>query len=133
MTGYDVPPADEVTAGFWAATRQRRLMLQRCRSCRGWQHYPRAVCIACGCLDLDFTDVAGTGAIDSFTVVHRAPDPGVEVPYVVARVRLAEGPLLLANIVDSSPDRVRCDQPVRLGWRPLPDGRQLPVFTIEGP
>jgi uncharacterized OB-fold protein len=86
------------------------------------------VCIECGSTDFDFVDASGRGTVYSHTTVHRAPGPGIEVPYVVALVRLAEGPVLLTHIVDCPPDEVRCDMPVEVAWRALSDGRNLPVF-----
>jgi uncharacterized OB-fold protein len=50
------------------------------------------------------------------------------VPYVVALVRLAEGPLLLTNIVACDPGALACDMPVVLCWEPVEDGRNLPLF-----
>ena len=47
---------------------------------------------------------------------------------MVARVRLVEGPILVTNIVGCPPESVFCDMPVAVDWRPLPDGRALPVF-----
>ncbi|MDI2131870.1 Zn-ribbon domain-containing OB-fold protein [Yinghuangia seranimata] len=128
---YRVPPPDEVTAGWWDATRERRLVVQRCLDCAHLQHYPRALCTACGKTSLEFTDVSGRGRIDTYSVTHRAPRPDLTPPYVVARVRLAEGPVLLTNIVDCPLDRLACDLPVVLAWRPLPDGRALPVFRPD--
>nr|BFE78218.1 hypothetical protein GCM10020093_008190 [Planobispora longispora] len=107
------------------------LLLQRCGACRRAQHYPRALCAACGSTDLTWTESAGRGVVDSFTVVHRSPFPEPQAPYVVARVRLAEGPVLLTNLVGAAPDDWRCDEPVRLTWRPVGDGRRLPVFEKE--
>ena len=127
--GPDLPPVDDVTAPWWDATRERRLLVQRCESCGHLQHYPRALCTACGATDLGWDVASGRGTVDTFTVVHR-PLPGFEPPYVVARVRLAEGVVLLTNVVDVEPDGVRCDQAVRVSWRPLEDGRHLPVFTL---
>ncbi|WP_433413049.1 Zn-ribbon domain-containing OB-fold protein [Microtetraspora malaysiensis] len=118
--------SDEVTEGFWAATRERRLVIQSCRACGRRQHYPRWLCTACGGAELEFLPVSGLGVVDSFTVVHRAPAPGLAPPYVVARVRLAEGPVMLTNLVGDAD--WACDLPVRVDWRPLPDGRHLPVF-----
>jgi uncharacterized OB-fold protein len=67
--------------------------------------------------------------VHSFTVVHRAPSPDFEVPYVVALVRLEEGPSLLTNIVGCAPEDVRCEQPVTAAWRDGADGRRVVVFT----
>lgn len=121
-------PVDEITGPWWEATRERRLTVQACASCGRLQFYPRALCTGCGGTDLDFADVSGDGAVDAFTLVHRAPRPDLEAPYVVARVRLAEGPILLTNLEGAEPGSWRCDDPVRVAWRALPDGRHLPVF-----
>lgn len=128
----EVPPPDEVTGGWWEATRQRRLVLQRCAACDRAQHPPRALCAGCGSTtDLEWVDASGAGTVDTCTVVHRAPSPAFTPPYVVARVRLPEGPVLLTNVVDTDPYAVGIGDRVRLGWRPLPDGRALPVFVPE--
>lgn len=124
----ELPPVDAVTQPWWDATRERRLLVQACE-CGHRQHYPRALCTGCGRTDaLGWVDAAGDGTIDSFTVVHRGL-PGYDAPYVVARVRLAEGVLMLTNLVDVDRDALRCDQQVVLTWRALADGRHLPVFT----
>ena len=124
---------DEVTAPWWAATRERRLLVQRCTACGHLQHPPRALCTDCGRLDaLGWTTASGAGTVDTCTVVHRAPAPGFDPPYVVARVRLAEGVLLLTNVEAPDPAAVGCGDPVHLRWRPLADGRALPVFAPGG-
>lgn len=135
MTGDAyVPPSDALTQPWWDATREHRLLLQECHACNHRQHYPRYVCTSCGATDLGWAPSTGAGAVDTYTVVHRAPREGVEVPYVVARVRLEDGPVLLTNLVDVAPDQVSIGAPVTLAWRDLPDGRSLPVFVpaIDG-
>ncbi|GAB3136862.1 OB-fold domain-containing protein [Micromonospora sonneratiae] len=129
-SGFPLPVPDEVTEPWWAATRERRLLLQTCRRCRSSQHYPRAVCISCGHDDLGWVQSAGAGVVDSFTVVHRAPVSGVTVPYVIARVRLDDGPVLLTRIEGADEAELGCDRPVTLGWSPLPDGHHLPIFHL---
>ena len=125
---YEVPPPDEVTAPWWEATREHRLLVQSCRSCSGVQHPPRAVCIHCGGTDLDWRAAAGTGVVDSYTVVYRAPRPGLEVPYVTARVRLDEGVIALSRLEGREPESWRIGDRVRVAWTDLPDGRALPVY-----
>ncbi|WP_328477578.1 OB-fold domain-containing protein [Actinoplanes sp. NBC_00393] len=95
------------------------MMLQQCRTCRRFQHYPRVLCTGCGGSELHDVPAAGTGTVDSFTVVHRA-----ETPYTLARVRLTEGPIVLTHLIDVADPR--CDQPVRL----VP-GREPPVFRSD--
>jgi len=125
------PVPDDVTQPWWDATRAGDLLLQRCVDCSHIQHYPREVCTACGSSRSQWVQSAGLGAIDSFTVVHRAPHPDLEVPYVIARVRLDEGPVLLTRIVDAEEAQLRCDAPVQLDWVDIPDGYRMPVFRIR--
>ncbi len=123
----NVPAADEVTTTWWDATREQRLLVQEC-GCGHLQHPPRALCTACGSTtDLGHREATGAGVVDSCTVVERAL-PGFDPPYVVARIRLVEGVLLLANVETDDPYDVRIDDPVTLSWRPLDDGRALPIF-----
>ncbi|WP_256839402.1 Zn-ribbon domain-containing OB-fold protein [Ornithinimicrobium faecis] len=132
MSDYDVPPADEVTAPWWEATREHRLLVQRCAACQTLQHPPRALCTGCGSTDdLGWETSTGAGSVDAYTVVHRSPLPELEAPYVVARVRLAEGPLVLTHVLADDLTAVRADLAVRLDWHDLPDGRSLPVFRID--
>jgi uncharacterized OB-fold protein len=123
-----LPEVNSDTEPWWAATRECRLLVQRCRACGRFQHYPRYLCVHCSSTDLEFVDASGSGRVYSFTVVHRAPSTAFKTPYVVALVRLAEGPLLLTNIVGPAPGEVRCDMAVTVAWTPLSDGRNLPVF-----
>jgi uncharacterized OB-fold protein len=123
------PPAGGLFAEWWAGTQRRQLLVQRCATCGAAQHYPRLACTVCSGTDLSMTVAAGEATLYSFTTVWRSPHPDLAAPYVVALVRLAEGPLLLTRLVGTSEEALRCDQPLRLEWAPLADGRALPVFA----
>ncbi|MEU8802366.1 OB-fold domain-containing protein [Spirillospora sp. NPDC048819] len=134
----DVPAPDEVTAPWWDATREHRLVLQTCARCvrekrPAAQHPPRALCVRCGSDELDWVRSGGAGVVDSFTVVHRAPRPDLAVPYVIARVRLAEGVVLLTRLQGREPDGWHIDDKVQVTWIDLDDGRALPVFVPDAP
>lgn len=134
MKPAEVPPTDELTADWWEATREHRLTVQACGACSGVQHPPRAVCSHCGSTDgLTLREATGRGVIDSFTVVHRSPVPDLEVPYVIARVRLDEGAIMLTRLEGpTDPDSWHIDDRVAVAWVDLGDGRALPVFRPEG-
>ena len=51
--------------------------------------------------------------------MHRSAAPVPAAPYVVALVRLSEGPVVLTNVVGCDPADVRCDLPVTLTWEPV--------------
>ncbi|TDC98238.1 OB-fold domain-containing protein [Actinomadura sp. 7K507] len=143
MTGSDgfkpdVPAPDEVTGPWWEATREHRLVLQTCARCAregqpGVQHPPRPLCVHCGSDELDWVTAGGAGVVDSFSIAYRAPRPDLTVPYVIARVRLDEGVVLLTRLQDREPDDWRIDDRVRVAWVDLDDGRALPVFTPPSP
>ena len=128
MITANVPEPDDVTGPWWEATRDHRLIVQRCSLCDGRQHPPRAVCISCGRTEgLGWVDAAGTATVDTWTVVHRSPVPDMPTPYVIARVRLDEGPVLLTRL---EPDlEWRIGDRVTVRWADLDDGRALPIFT----
>jgi uncharacterized protein len=127
-----LPQVDADSEPWWEATRQQQLLVQRCSACGQYQHYPRYLCTRCGSTHLEFVRASGHGRVYSFTVVHRPPSPAFRPPYLVALVRLQEGPILLTNIVECPPDGVRCEMLVEVSWIRLVDGRHLPVFKPTG-
>ena len=128
------PEPDPTTAPFWDAARRGELVVQRCRRCGLWVHYPRAVCPGCMESDLSFEAVSGRGSVYSFTWAHRPSGQAFapRVPYVVALVELEEGVRLMTTLVDARPDDVAVGRPVRLaGFEPtVEDGPPVPVFSL---
>ena len=121
----NVPEPDDVTRDWWDATREHRYTVQVC-GCGHRQLPPKALCTACGSMDrLSLADATGEGVVDTWTVVHRAPRPDVEAPYTIARVRLAEGPVVLTRL-DGTEWAI--GERVAVHWLDLPDGRALPLF-----
>lgn len=119
-------PADDLSEAWWAAASGHRLTVETC-SCGHRQHPPRGVCTACSSTaSLAPGEVSGRATVDSYTVVHRAPRPDVDVPYVLARVRLAEGPVLLTRLVGGLDWTI--GDAVSVAWADLGDGRALPYF-----
>jgi uncharacterized OB-fold protein len=115
---------------FWDAARDGRFVLQRCRECRRHVFYPRIACPHCQADALEWVPASGRGTIYSYTVVH-ANSPSafaVDVPYVVAVIRLEEGVQMLSNVVDCDPSTVRCDQPVEVTFRKRSETTTLPCF-----
>jgi uncharacterized OB-fold protein len=130
------PPVSALTAPFWDATREQRLLLQWCRACERPVFYPREVCPVCLSTALEWRESPGEGTVYAVTVEHRAQQPGLAswAPYAVALVELDEGVRMLTNVIGIQPDRVAIGQRVAIAWEPLQDGRHLPVFEPrEGP
>jgi uncharacterized OB-fold protein len=95
--------ATPLSRPYWQGLHDGRLVLQRCLTCGGWQHYPRRICRACWGTELEFTPVPGDGALVAAALSHRTPKPELRdrLPMSLGLVRLDEGPVLLARIEPS--------------------------------
>ena len=106
---HPLPFASWESRGFWEGAGRGELVLQRCESCGLVQHRPRGVCAHCldGSALTHFT-ASGSGEIYSFTITEQNQAKGFAeaCPYVMAYVKLDEGPRLLTVIVDCDPDDV---------------------------
>jgi len=137
MAEYEkpVPEPDAVTAPFWEAAKQNRLLIQRCPSCGAHQFYPQASCRSCLSDDIEWVDAKGKGTIYSYTVVHRAPSRTFEpdVPYTVALVDLDEGCRMITNIVGVDPQEVRVGMRVEVVFEAITPQISLPKFRPVQP
>jgi uncharacterized OB-fold protein len=126
-----LPTPTELSSGFWASAARHRLVVPCCGNCGEHFFPPERLCPACGATGWDYVESAGSGTVTSHTVVHRAPSPEFEPPYVVAVVELDEGCSMLTNLVLTDPASVSTGMPVDVTFLDQPDGRALPVFTPD--
>jgi scaffold protein (connect acetoacetyl-CoA thiolase and HMG-CoA synthase) len=79
-----------------------RLEGSACRGCEARAFPARTVCAACGSRDTAPFTFSGRGILWSFARVAQAPRGFASVaPYAVGMVRLAEGPLVTAQLADA--------------------------------
>lgn len=135
MSPHDAPdppgPAmSRVSAPFWAATREQRLVLQHCSSCARAVWYPRVRCPHCASDALEWHEATGRGTVYAVSVQYRPGHPRLKerVPYAVVLVDLDEGVRLMSTVVGTDPETVQIGQTVRAGWEPLDGGFHLLVF-----
>ena len=129
--GKPIPVPDRLTAAFWAAAADERLVMQRCANCRHWQHPPGPICRRCYSAEVGFEPVSGRGRVYTYTVTHHRVVPGFEdVPYAVALVELDEQPGLrmLANLPGVPLESIEVGMAVEVVFEPLPAGGKLPQF-----
>ncbi|WP_425825293.1 thiolase C-terminal domain-containing protein [Streptomyces fractus] len=109
MARRSLPLLTDDTAFFWTSGADGRLRFQRCADCSALNHPPLPVCRRCRGHELAVTEVAGTATLVSFTVNERFPAPGLEPPYVVARVAVDEDPRvrLTTNVVGCEASELR--------------------------
>lgn len=126
-----LPRPTELSQPFWDGCREGVLRVQQCDRCDELVFVPRPMCPSCQHTSLRWVDCAGTGAVYSFTTVHRAPDPAFEVPYVVAIVELDEGWHLLSNVIDCEPEAVTIGAPVEAVFVSTSAEISLPQFRLR--
>jgi uncharacterized OB-fold protein len=128
-----LPAPSPLSAPYWQAAREGRLVIQRCEACGHVQFYPRSLCTRCAGERLGWSACSGRGRVKSFTVIRRAVSAAYEpdVPYVVALIELAEGPTLMSNVVGCPPEAVHIGAPVRVRFDAWTPEVTVPVFTLE--
>lgn len=116
-------------APFHDGCRAGELRVQRCSACGHHQFQPRPFCLECRTPNPRWVATLGLADVVSWTTVHVALDPewAAHVPYIVALVRLVEGPTLMTNLVDMEEPRI--GQRVAVRFRARDNGPPLPVFA----
>jgi uncharacterized OB-fold protein len=118
---------------FWAAARDRRLVAQRCRQCGRLRHPPRPMCPECHSVEQETVELAGTGTVYSYAILHHPQHPAFSYPVVAVLVDLDEGIRVISNLVGVEPPDVRIGAPVRVTFEPTADDMAVPVFEPAGP
>jgi hypothetical protein len=125
------PLPDMDSAPFWAAAKDGRLALCRCRDCRSWLQPPLERCKHCAG-ETGFEMASGTGEIYSYIVIRHLSVPAFAhlLPYAVALVDLAEGVRLPGRLIGIEPTQVRIGQRVMAEFETLP-GATAPAAVFR--
>ncbi|MDQ1447492.1 MAG: hypothetical protein QOC79_463 [Actinomycetota bacterium] len=118
---------------FWEAARDRRLVAQRCRACGRLRHPPRPMCPECHSVDQETVELAGTGTVYSYAILHHPQHPAFSYPIVAVLVDLDEGVRVVSNLVGVGPAEVRIGAPVRVRFEATADDMAVPVFEPAVP
>jgi uncharacterized OB-fold protein len=123
------PTITALTAPFWEAASQGRLIIQHCDDCGESVFYPRPVCPHCWSDWLRWKDASGSGRLKSFSVIHKPGHPGWQpiAPFTVGLVELAEGPTMLSFIHEPADGNLTVGDPLKLKPTKIA-GRVLPAF-----
>jgi uncharacterized OB-fold protein len=86
------------------------------------------MCPHCHSLESRARDLAGTGTVYSFAILHHPQNPAFDYPVLAALVELDEGVRLMSNLVGVSKDDIRVGMRVSVEFVPTVGDRQVPVF-----
>ncbi len=117
-----------MTAEFWKAAAEHRLVVPRCNRTGGYFFPPERCVPGSDSTDWRYVDSSGRGSVYTYSVVYRPASPEFEVPYILAVVDLEEGCAMLTNIIDCSAEKIRVGLPVQVTFLDV-DGGSLPVFA----
>jgi uncharacterized OB-fold protein len=109
------------TSRHWRLKSQRySLVGEECDNCGTKLFPPRDVCLECEAPAKELFTFTGLGEVYSHTTIYDAPAGFEEfAPYTVALVKLAEGPLVTAQLTDIDPDEVEIGQEVEMVTRKI--------------
>ncbi len=125
-----LPDPTPISQPYWDACRHHQLELQQCVDCGCFRFPPGYMCPSCASMALRWQRVSGRGRVHAYTVVHRPPHPAFakDAPYVVALIELAEGVVLMSNVVGCPAEQVRVGMPVQVTFDDVSADIALPKF-----
>lgn len=127
--GRPAPILTEDNHAYWEAAREGRLVTQRCGRCGRLRHPPRPMCPTCHAVEHEIVDLAGTGVVYSYSILHHPQNPAFTYPVIAVLVDLDEGIRIVSNLIDIEPSQVRIGLPVQVRFEPTRDDMAVPVFT----
>lgn len=124
---------DKDNRAFWTGGAEGKLNIAKCGDCGGFIHPPREICRFCLSENVAPHAVSGKGVIDTYTINYQAWAKDMDVPFVIARVKLDDAPgvYLTTNIVNCPVDAVDIDDPVQVVFDEQ-DGLWFPLFEKVG-
>lgn len=91
-----------------------RLRGSRCPACKTVFGGNRAVCLNCFRVGMETVDLSDRGVVHSFTTVRQqSPDSLLQPPYTVVQVKLREGMVVTAPMLEVEPGSVDVGLAVR--------------------
>jgi len=111
----------------WRVRKQRYSLIgEVCDRCGNKIFPPRDICPDCDAPAKTPFQFSGRGEVYSYSTIYHPPEGFEEfAPYTVALVKLAEGPLVTAQLTDVDSDKVEIGMPVEMVTRRLrEDGKR---------
>jgi len=118
---------DNLSAPWWAALREGRLLVQRNPVTGVCQWYPREHCLDDLSTEPQWVQASGHGTVFTYSVIHRG-HTRLDAPYVCALIELDEGPLMLSQLHGIALDQITIGMPVSVAFIDLDSTTSLPVF-----
>ena len=119
------PPVTIESKPFWDAAREGRFLIKRCVPCGKAHWYPRNICPHCLSAETVWEESPGEGVVYTFSIMRKSPTG----PYALGYVTLDEGPAVLTNFVDVTPEDLKIGMRVKVRFQDTEGGPPVPVFV----
>ena len=128
-----LPKPTPETQHFWDGAKVGELRLQSCSDCKHTYFPPRPFCPKCASRNVAVKKASGKAKLHSY-VIHARPSPGIDAPYAIAVVQLAEGPRMMTNITGcpQTPEALQLDMDLEVLFEAQNDTISLPLFKPAG-
>ncbi|MBU1171524.1 MAG: enoyl-CoA hydratase/isomerase family protein [Proteobacteria bacterium] len=132
MTDYQkpIPAIQPWTREFWNATKQGKLLIQKCQDCHSMIFFPKKVCPECWSDNLCWQEASGKAQVYTYTTQMDMVEPKfrADLPYVIAMVDLEEGIRMTTRIVNCNPEDVTIGMNVHVVFEDISPECSLPMF-----
>jgi uncharacterized OB-fold protein len=120
---------DGVSAPYFRACREGKLLIQACPECGHRQFYPRPLCLNCAATP-EWMTASGHGTVHTYTVIRQMLLPPFKdaTPYVVAMIDLDEGVRLMGNVISCDPEDVSIGMPVEVCFVAVAEDAAFPQW-----
>jgi uncharacterized OB-fold protein len=130
MNEKPIPEMNDISKPYWDAVQREEFFLQRNKKTGNYLFIPRELASDDFSQDLEWVKASGKGEIATFSI---AKPPlfefyAAELPYVVAIIKLSEGPQMMSNIINCNPEDVHVGMNVKVTFEERKDGFKIPQF-----
>ena len=109
---------------FWDGLRDGILYGTKCKKCGNLTFPPKADCEKCKSSDIDWIQLSGDGELLTYTINKVPPPTFADFPeYIIAIVKLKEGPRLMTWLTDINAEEVKIGMKLKAEPKETPDGR----------
>lgn len=126
---------DQLTAPFWSAANESKLVIQNCSECDRLQHPPAQECGQCKSgANLEWKEMSGKGRIYNYGVVHDCPIRLLQddQPFNVAVVMLDDDPgiQMYSHLPGTPVDGVPVGAEVGVVFEETANGQKVPEWKV---
>jgi uncharacterized protein len=126
LARYPWLPIDHDSKVYWKGCLQKKLLIDRCKDCGNWIHYPASICPECWSGNIIPVEVSGKGVIELFVLMHQGGAGSTPYPFVIVALE-QQGVRIPSTVVDCKNEDIYIGMPVKLTWIEK-EGAPIPAF-----